>query len=225
MSAAARVGIGVPSGAAHPTSRSRAGFPGESELNGPDVAAVASEVETIELVGPTSGSRWHGWLGLATCLLVIGVAVGIARPSGREGSPGNEPPAGGAPISDRPTNPQDGVGGPPPASSLGRSIVILVPAGGDFLWSDRVAVAGVAYDRPHGASIRAVNVQLFVNGVLADTVELDVVSGRFVGFAKVPAPGHTLAQPPITDRAQLRITDAARPDQAPATVEFTIDRR
>ena len=81
-----------------------------------------------------------------------------------------------------------------------RSLMVLIPSDRDYVASSSIAVAGMAFGRPRSPRVSVVEVELFVDGRLADHVRLDVQSSRFAGVL-------TLSKPIGTTEAELRISD------------------
>jgi hypothetical protein len=102
------------------------------------------------------------------------------------------------------------------APSGPRSIVVVIPGDKDYVKSRTVAVAGMAYGRPHGPQIDAVRVDLFVGGALIGTTDLAVHGASFAGTLQVPA---SLGRAD----AELRVSDPNRPRSSTVTRQVTID--
>ena len=103
------------------------------------------------------------------------------------------------------------------AKPVRRSLMVLLPADGDYVASSSIAVAGLAFGRPRSPRVSAVEVELFVDGRLVDHVRLDVQSSRFAGFLK-------LSNPIGTTDAELRISDPNGQSGPMVVRHLTIDR-
>lgn len=156
-------------------------------------------------IGASVGWATHTVTGSATMPVAAGqpaAATGTAGPT-RGAHPGGGlvlAAETGAASAKRPG------GGP-------KRLILLLPGDGAFVSSTKLAVAGLAYARPHGKRIKTVSADLFVSGRLVSHADIEVSSSRFAGFLEVPA---TL---PSTD-AELRISDPTR--QAVPTVVQSI---
>jgi hypothetical protein len=96
-----------------------------------------------------------------------------------------------------------------------RSITMLLPREHDYLSSVTIPIAGLAIGRPHGPQVRTVHVELWVNGRVVGQTDLPVYSGRFAGILEI-----TVDVP--AGRAELRVTDPARPGMAPVVRWLTL---
>ena len=97
-----------------------------------------------------------------------------------------------------------------------RSIVVVIPGEQDYVRSSTIAVAGMAYGRPHGPRVRSVQVELYVEGKLVDRADLEVFSSRFAGVLELPTPVSKVD-------AELRISDPTRSTGPKVVRPFTID--
>jgi hypothetical protein len=194
---------------------------------------------TSVVVGRSSRGSAAGRLAL-TALLVggaVGAAAGLSvdRPATTQasrqdgpGTPGFAAAHAGKPMTLR----QVGPGTPSFAAAhaampstapqtaaakpVRRSLMVLLPADGDYVASSSIAVAGLAFGRPRSPRVSAVEVELFVDGELVDHVRLDVQSSRFAGFLKLSNPiGRT--------EAELRISDPNRQSGPTVVRTLTID--
>jgi hypothetical protein len=102
------------------------------------------------------------------------------------------------------------------AQSSGRGLQVIVPADRDYVSASGIPVAGIAFARPHGPSIHAVRVELFVAGRLIDSADFDVMSSRFAGVLKVTSPIGPAD-------AELRLTDPSNPSRPAVVRSITID--
>jgi hypothetical protein len=97
-----------------------------------------------------------------------------------------------------------------------RSIIVVIPGDKDYVKSSTVAVAGMAYGRPHGPGVDSVRVELVVGGRLIDTTDFAVHGARFAGILQVPASVGRAD-------AELRVSDPKRPRSSIVIRRMTID--
>jgi hypothetical protein len=173
---------------------------------------------TTEFEQSHSGAAARGRRALITLLVggVIGAAIGwsagwaaltpsasgIAVPAG----PMIDSPAIAAPLASRVQT----------ETPVRRSIVVVIPGEQDFVRSSTIAIAGMAYGRPHGPRVRSVQVELYVEGKLVDRADLEVFSSRFAGVIELPTPVSKAD-------AELRISDPTRSSGPIVVRSFTID--
>jgi len=98
------------------------------------------------------------------------------------------------------------------------SVIVLMPADHDALFTASVPVAGMALGRPHGPRVRSVHVAVFVDGRLVGGTDLEVYAGRFAGVVN-------LAKPIDHADAELRFTNPANPAHAAVIRSITLDAR
>ena len=141
---------------------------------------------------------------LALIALLVGGAIGAAAGLSVDRSPTTQPsrqsepgtPSFAAAHAAKPAAaPQTAAKRP-----VRQSLMVLIPGDRDYVASSSIAVAGLAFGRPRSPRVSAVEVELFVDGRLADHVRLDVQSSRFAGVLKV-------SKPIGTTEAELRISD------------------
>jgi hypothetical protein len=104
------------------------------------------------------------------------------------------------------------------ARAVRKSIAVVFPVDGAYVTSSSIAVAGTAFNRPHGPRIRSVLVELYIAGRVAGRMDLEVVSSRFAGVLQLSTPtGRT--------DAELLVSDPARSTRPIAVKHLTIDAR
>ena len=96
-----------------------------------------------------------------------------------------------------------------------KSLVVAMPEDRAYVKSSSIAVAGMAFGRPHGPRIRSVHVELYVGGQLLESADLEVFSARFAGILR-------LSRPIGRAEAELRFSDSSR-RAGPVTRHLVID--
>lgn len=175
---------------------------------------VASAAVADRARGPHAKRMLAGWLALlATCVGAALVWTPIEPVSTRGGlAPGTLDVSRASP---EPTRRRTDTRLPSGVTSLGKSIVVTLPAEHDYVSSLTVPLAGVATGRPHGPQVRTVHAELTMNGRVVGQADLHVHSGRFAGTLEITVSGQ--AGP-----AELRVADPARPGNPPAVRRFTL---
>lgn len=101
------------------------------------------------------------------------------------------------------------------AQSNGRGLQVVVPADRDYVSSSGIPVAGMAFARPHGPSVRTVRVELFVAGRLIESADFKVLASRFAGVLEVTSPIGPAD-------AELRISDPSNPSRPSVVRSITV---
>jgi len=97
-----------------------------------------------------------------------------------------------------------------------RSLVVSIPEERAYVKSSSIAIAGMAFSRPHAPRIQSVRAELYVAGKLVERADLDVFSSRFAGVLQLSTPIGPAA-------AELRISDTTRPARPIVVRHLTID--
>lgn len=100
-------------------------------------------------------------------------------------------------------------------SSNGRGLVVSIPTDRDYISSSGIAVAGLAFGRPHGPRISRVRVEVFVAGQLIKSADIAVFSARFAGVIDVSSQIGPA-------KAELRVSDPANPARPAVIRSVTI---
>ena len=173
---------------------------------------------TSEFGHSPSGALTRGRLALITFLVggVVGAAIGLSagRVALTPSAPGITVPAG--PTADSPAVAAPLASQARTETSVRRSLVVVIPGEQDYVRSSTIAVAGMAYGRPHGPRVRFVQVELYVGGKMVDRADLEVFSSRFAGVIE-------LSTPVAKADAELRISDPTRRAGPIVVRPFTID--
>jgi hypothetical protein len=95
------------------------------------------------------------------------------------------------------------------------AVRVVLPADGDYLMSRTIPVAGLAYGRPHGSGVSAVEIRIYSDGKLLSEASMPVHSGRFAGVIQLDdrAFGPTL---------ELRISAVGRSTSPPAVLHVKV---
>lgn len=152
---------------------------------------------------------------LALMALLIGGAVGAALGwSVNQAStpiPVSSPQTAAAPVVQAPKSSAAGLPGR-------QSLVVAIPEERAYVKSSSIAVAGMAFSRPHGPRIRSVQVELYVGDRLVEQAEFEVFSSRFAGVLQLStAIGRA--------DAELRVSDPNRKARPIVVRHLTIDAR
>ena len=156
-----------------------------------------------------------GRLALMSLLVggVVGAALGWSVNQATAPAPFAEPPrtAVAPPAIEAPAASQAG-----PRKAARESLVVAFPEERAYVKSSNIAIAGMAFGRPHGPRIRSVQVELYVGGKLVERADLEVFSSRFAGVLQ-------LATPIGQADAELRVSDPTRPARPIVVRHLTID--
>jgi hypothetical protein len=93
----------------------------------------------------------------------------------------------------------------------------VLPADDDYLMSRTIPIAGLAYGRPHGSGVSAVEIRIFSDGTLLSETSMPVYSGRFAGVIQLEdrSFGPTL---------ELRISAVGRSSSPPAVLHIKLPK-
>lgn len=142
---------------------------------------------------------------------IVGAALGWSVTQATTPVAVTSPQTAAAPVIQAPTSSEAAL---PKATR--RWLVVAIPEEQAYVKSSSIAIAGMAFGRPHGPEVRKVQVELYVGGQLVERADIEVFSSRFAGVIQLSTP---------TGRAdaELRVSDPSRKARPIVVRHLTID--